>query len=246
MTTREIIKRLPYELAARLSAAPGFDVTPIVVADEGNVLATISQRQAALQAKGGKLGVTIVVCQMLIEDEHPNLQFGPMVFKPSFQVIEQRELNLGKNGTCISCREWCRMIVDVFKNVPFPGFVSGLEADKELLTGVEVPERMANTIAYQVNFRCMEISLESRGQVQQPQFADVANAVSITCPTAGADIWYTTDDSYPVPKSIVPTSTAQQYRDPVAVPQGGFILRAVAYGPPLVASICARGQVTPV
>src|SRR5712672_1965290 len=94
LTVQDIIDRLPFELMNRIESDDYFSDVPVVVAEEGNVRLMVDAKQAAISTKlGTKRGVAVIVLQMVADDEHTNLQFGPMTLRPAIQVIENVELN---------------------------------------------------------------------------------------------------------------------------------------------------------
>lgn len=247
MRTQEIIDRLPYELASRLASDPYFADIPIVVADEGNVQATIAKKQAAITAKGGKWGIAVVVLQIEADDESSEVTFGPMRLRPAFQVVEQREQNMSVTGTGKRCRQVSRHIVTAIKSMSLCGLTTGFVCDKPAIEAVPLDKDLAaNFIAGQVNFVTYEQSDEVLAQVSAPTLAVVGGAVQIASATDGAAIWFTTDGSYPRP--VVPgdeeKNSSQLYAGPIAIPAGGFTVRACAYIEGMVASAIPIAEIT--
>lgn len=235
ITTLDIIDRLPFELQARLEADPFFVDVPVVVEEHGNLELEMERQQAVIKSKGGKRGVAVIVLQVVAEDDFPNLQFGPMTLRPAFQVLENVELNRGASGTGKSARKVARQIRDVIKCAGLVGLVKDMRADKPCIEPVPLPKELSGRAqSYQVNFRCLETGLQGPSQVQTPVITAGGSSFSITCPTAGAAIYYTTDDSYPRP------GNGTLYSAPVAVAAGGVTVRACAYASGCVASWVSR------
>jgi hypothetical protein len=232
----DVIERLPYELAARLEADAFFADIPVVVADEGNVKATLEKKQAVITSKGGKVGAAVIVLQVIGDDEFTNVAFGPLRLRPAFQVVENRELNLGPNGTGKSARKIARRVVTVIKPLRLSGMTTDFECDKPCIEPVSLKDDVAkNLVAYQVNFACAEADTEGLEQASMPRFEVVGNQLVMTCATEGATIWFTTDDSYPAPQ----TDGADDYTSPIDLTEG-MIVRACAYQDGKVASQVAR------
>lgn len=229
----DIIDRLPYELQARLEEDDFFSDVPVVVAEEGNVEAEMKRRQAVVTAKCGKRGVAVIVLQVVADDDFPNLAFGPMTLYPSIQVIENLELNRDANGTKKSARKIARRIRDVIKCMGLVGMVKNMQADKPAIEPVNLGEELGKLVrAYQVNFKCLEVSTQDLSFVAIPQFVSMGPAAqfAITCATPQAAIYYTLDDSFPRP------SNGQAYAAAIDVPAGGLTVRACAYKAGMVAS----------
>lgn len=246
----DVIDRLPVDLAARLRADDYFADIPVVIWEEGNIAQVAEARQGVLTTKpGGKRGIAVIVLQVVGDDEQRNIQFGPMTLRPAFQVVELVELNRDPNGTGKSARKVARRIRDVMKNTGIVGLVTDFKPDKPCIAPINLGKDFGTQVkAYQVNFSCLEKFDENLQQVAIPIFTSLAPAqlaVQITCATPGADIWYTTDDSYPVPTTADTLSTAKQYRgDPVQVAVGDTVLRAVAYVSGMIASWPQRATIT--
>ena len=242
--TLDVIDRLPFELQARLEADEFFDDIPVVVAEEGDVAMMIAKKQAVVTEKSGRVGVAVIVLQILADDDYPEVGLGPMTLRPAFQVVENVELNKGANGTQKSARRVARRIRDVIKTLSLGGIVTEFKPDKPAIEPVELAAELGKTVrAYQVNFVTYESDDEPAGQVDPPQFAAVDGPtpqVEITCATAGAAIWYSLDGSYPAPGR----PGASLYTAPLDIPEAGLTVRAACYQAGLIASQVLRRAVT--
>lgn len=251
MKPEEIIERLPFELAARLETNPFFADIPVVVAEKGNVVLEYQRKQGHITAKSGKRGICVVVLQVVADDYSNNLQFGPMTIKPAFQVVENVEMNNDDSGTKKSARKVSRKIRDVIKNFNIMGMVQDMKAGKPCIEPVDLKDMGDAVIGNQVNFECLEVSTESQTQVQMPAFSTQGDSPEtaeflLTCPTAGAQIWFTTDGSFPYNggADTFPGSTSQLYTGPVSIPADGVNVRACAYLDEAIASGINQATIT--
>ena len=250
VTFDQILDRLPYELAARLASDPFFCDIPIVVADKGNVAREYEQKQAVIQEKSGKRGAAVFVLQLLGDDIYKGLPGGPLKLKPSIQVIENRELNEDESGTHKSVRKICRHIIKNLKVLNIEGVVQGLTCDDPAFEPVPLGEEFGDeTLSYRVNFTCQEFSGEQISYCAVPTCSQVPSTLTVALATAtpGAQIWYTTDDTFPYPgdDQAFPGSTAQQYTAPIAAQLNTpIIIRACTYLAGSVASSIVRWTVT--
>jgi hypothetical protein len=234
MNAYDIIDRLPYEMAARLQSDPFFADIPVVVMEAGNVNLEMKRRAALTEEKSGKRGAAVVVLQLVADDMNPHLQLGPMKYYPAFQVLENVELNNDDAGTKKSHRKIARRIRDLFKTTGFVGLVEDLRPAKPCIEPVDMSEIGELIRASQVNFECLEIPLQSITVVQPPVCTVVNNTqIELTCPTAGAEIWFTLDESFPYPgdKTVYDGSTSQRYAAPINITPPGITLRACGYLP---------------
>jgi hypothetical protein len=243
----DVIDLLPGELAARLECDPFFSDIPVVVAEKGNIAAETARKQAVITARNGKRGVAVIVLQMVADDDEPEIDFGSMLLKPAFQVVENVELNNDSSGTGKSARKVARRIRDVVKCLRLVGLTTDFNAGRNCIEPVSLSADLgANVVAYQVNFTTYEADAESISQVSTPQFAEDAGsspAVDLLCATVGAQVWYTLDDTFPAPPDSVQGSTAQLYSSPIPIPPQGFTIRAAAYLSGFVASQVNRAAV---
>lgn len=227
--TIDIIDRLPFELQARLESDKWFGDIPVVVMEEGNFESMLAAKQATITEKNGKIGVAVVVVQLTADDDYPELAFGPLTLLPVIQVLENVELNRGPSGTKKSARTVARKIRDLIKPLRLHGLCTEFEPDKPVIRPVPLPEGMAKLIkSYSVHFKTFEADDEQASMVATPAFEEVgdpATQFALSCSTEGAQIWFTTDDSYPAPQR----GTSRLYTGPVDVPAEGLIVRAAAY-----------------
>jgi len=241
-----VIDALPIEIAAALSADAYFADITVVVADFGNVAAEIQRKQAELTAKSvkvgvaAKVGVAVIVLPLVADDEYPDLAQGPLTLRPSIQVIENRELNLGPSGTKKSARQVARRIIEIIKPLALDGFIEGMQCEKNCIIPVPLEGEPKNLIGYQVNFLCYEADFDEQiVACAKPQFVNAANQVTFTCATAGALVYYTLDDSFPWSGNPSASSSSA----PIAVPVQGLVIRAAAYAPGLLGSGVSRAIV---
>lgn len=243
----DTIDALPNEMAAAIACDPWFADIPIVVAEKGNVTRTIAERQSAITEKGGKRGVAVIILQIIGEDEYPNVNFGPMALRVAFQIVENVELNNDPAGTGKSARKVARKLRDVIKPLRLMGLTTDFIPDKPNIEPVTLAEELGkNIVAYQVNFVTYENDDEEISQCATPLFADAGTGtpqIAITSETEGAQVWFTTDDSFPTPTSANPNSTAQLYGVPVDIPETGAYFRAIAIKDGMVASQVNRAWI---
>lgn len=234
MTSDQIIDQLPYVFQSRLQADSYFANIPVIVADEGNIKLQVQRRTAAMTSKGGKRGVAVIVLQLLADDSFASLPLGPMTLSPSFQVVEQVEINRGANGTGVSARQVARRIRDVIKGFVRVGMFVGMRPGSPCIVPVNLKEELGENVrAYQVDFHCLEATSVVPTQVAMPAFVNLEPApqVGLICATQGAQIYYTLDESYPWSGN----RAAVLYAGPIAVPAtGAIVVTACAYLPGVI------------
>lgn len=235
MQNIDIIDRLPHELKNCLITDKFFCDIPVVVVEDGNLKDEIARAQGVINDASGKRGVAVLVLQVVADDESNSLQFGPMILRPAFQVIENVELNRDENGTKKSARKVARKIRDVIKSQYFIGLVQDMRTAKPCIEPVDLKDLGDAIRSYQANFECREVGLQTITAVQMPAISLGSSPPQfiLSSGTAGAAIWFTLDDSFPFngTADVYPDSTAQLFvsGSPVNIPAGGCWLRARAY-----------------
>ena len=235
----DVIDRLPAELAARLEADDYFTDIPVIIADDGDVKAEFDRRTAALASKTGKRGLAVIVLGMEADDDIPNLALGPMRLLPSFQVIELVSLN----NTGKTCLQVARRIRDLVKSLQLQGLTTEFVPENPCIRSLNLSAQLGDTaVAKQVNFATYEADGEELLVCATPAFAAVAGddpQFSLTSATSGADIWYSTDDSFPAPGR----AGSALYTGPVTI-LDTVTVRAAAYKTGCIASQVNRATLT--
>lgn len=232
MKVTDIIDKLPGELGARLESDPFFCDIPVVLAVKGNIAQEFQRKQAVITEKSDKRGVAVIVLQIVAEDIFEGLPAGPMKLKPAFQVVENVELNNDDAGTGKSARKVARHIIKNMKLAGFRGIIQGLKCARPAIEPVDLKDLGESIVGEQVNFECQEFSDEQFLYCQPPVISQVDGQpqVILATATAGAAIWFTTDDSFPYPGDAgkFPGSTSQLYIGPITIDPGNFVIRACA------------------
>lgn len=224
----DIIDQLPWELAAALEGDDYFDDIPVIVAEEGSVAQQLARKQAVINSKGGHRGAGVIVLPTLADDLKPNVRFGPMTLYPTFQCIENLELNRDSNGTGKPVRKIGRRIRDVIKQYQIQGLIANLAPETPCITPIDLTRELGDLVkSCLVRFTCLECPSDSMAFVAMPSGAVAAGQVTLSCPTAGAAIWFTTDGKAPLPPAKRADSTAQLYAGAFA--SAGEIVRARAF-----------------
>jgi hypothetical protein len=236
----EFLDDMQQELVALLKSDAVLGVLPILDERKGDIIKEVAENQGVLNKVGGKIGACVVLLAAMADDEAVAVAGGMLNTMWTFRVLENPLLNDGPNGFQIRALKICRRIVRVVKLYAAQGLCTALIPDKKTI--VPVQDELA-PIAYEVRFHCAEQAQGKNLKVAQPAIAPAAGAapqaVTITCGTAGAAIYYTLDGSHPHAGNAL----AVLYAGPVNVVAAGT-LRARAFKDGYVGSNASAADFT--
>lgn len=146
---------------------------------------------------------------------------GPQgAFELTVLVAEMPTLNTNATtGTLQSAEEVAMTILEIGHRF----FVRDTAEFVAAKQAMEPAEFEAGHVAYRVRFAFLHAPTPA-ARVAVPEIAETAGLVTLTCSTAEADMFYTTDDTFP--GSSNPTAT--RYAGPFQV-DSGTVLRVAAY-----------------
>ncbi len=170
--------------------------------------------------RNGRSGVGVVIELPEFDVQNPNLP-GPEAFLLlSFLVLEEPNINFTPTlGTLISAEQVAQLLLEIFHDYQVEGFGTLFAAPKAIASVEDYP----GIVGYRVTFRA-RVPRAQTARVATPVLVEAAGSVTITCATADAQIYFTTDGSFPG----VGNSAAQLYSAAFAV-TAGDVLRAAAY-----------------
>lgn len=206
-------------------------------------IAVLSERTADLEheiaiglgidtGSNGKAGAMIVVQQPVAGDEMPNVMFGALNLDFSILVLEEPRINQDPvMGTGKAALEIARRVARIIKHYR-PGMLGRIfRSGSPFIAPAQAMVQDAGgnwhaPVAYAVNVSTAEaddvaytkvspVSISAAGSV-------VPQTVTLTTTAVGAEIYYTTDGSYPS------AANGTLYSAPVSV-TGACTLRAAAY-----------------
>lgn len=212
------------DLAARLTADPYFsDITvetlrPRANAGFAEIQSRIDQALSGLKAKAGKVGAAVHVLMPFADVESP-VAPGPMMNVDLVARVQEFPLhNMGARGTGKSCEEIALKVTQLFHH-----FNSGrgyvFFCAREFWTPSAVAAPLV-TIDVRVTHKG---GIVAAAKVARPTISSASLAVpqevTLATATAGASIYYTTDDSYPSSAN----DAAVLYSAPFTVTEAGTL-----------------------
>lgn len=173
-----------------------------------------------LSPRNGRSGLGVVMELPEFDVQHPNLP-GPEAFLLlSFLVLEEPNLNFTPTlGTLISAEQAAQTLLEIFHDFQVEGFGTLFAAPKAIASVEDYP----GIVGYRVTFRA-RVPRDQAARVATPVLSEAAGSLTMTCATAGAQIYFTTDGSFPGAGN----SAAQLYSAALTV-TAGDVIRAAAY-----------------
>ncbi len=169
----------------------------------------------------GRSGCGILVEMPSFKVLHPNLGGPPGFLVASAVVVEEPNLNMTpETGTLLSAEEVSKFILDSTHQWVV-GSVGILTAERN---AIEPTEEFDGLVAYRVNLS-MQAPQCKRKRVAGTDITLMGQNVTLTSITDGADIYFTTDGSFPGPSN----AAAIKYSEPFDF--AGRILLTAAYKP---------------
>lgn len=227
------LEQLQSDAFERMTAAAYFaDIGIYLLRPRSNLSAAqiVEKIEAALNGvakKGGKAGLAATVLMPLADAPEPNTPGPRLSLRMTVRVQENVLVNMGSAGTLKSCESAGIEVLRLLHRFNPYGVAGVLTADRDaLVPNAEFPGK----VTYDVNFRAL-LDLSQDAKVARPEITGTTAAVTITCATSGASIYYSTDDS--LPRSGGAGSTA--YTVPFSVTAGKRV-RAAAYKTSMQAS----------
>ncbi|HUS37372.1 MAG TPA: chitobiase/beta-hexosaminidase C-terminal domain-containing protein [Verrucomicrobiae bacterium] len=234
-----------HDLQAELVALPKSDEKlgqlPVIYERNGDIGQDVDKALGLLTGgTPGKLGACIILLQLQGGNSAKAARGGQMKAQPVYRVLEEPLLNDGANGFGIPALEICKRLIAVVALYYAEGLATALTTLDATLVPV-VDEKAS--VAYEVQFECTEARTARYEVVAMPTLSVKTGAapqvITITCATAGADIYYTLDNSHPWEGN----PSAVLYSAPVNVAAAGQ-LRARAFKDGMLGSGTASGNYT--
>lgn len=205
---------------------------PVLKRDTGDIQADIADSLNTLNARSGKAGACIIILQPLADPGEGEVAGGLLRVDFTFLVLEEPITNRAGGGTALHALTIARRLVGILHLYHPRGIIGVLSMQKPAI----VPTETGAPVSFEVRFEAQEEyfgeTLKVATPVLNPRSGAVPQAVTITCATAGAAIYYTLDGSHPYqgnPEAELYTGA------PVNVAVAGT-LRAGAFKTGLIAS----------
>jgi hypothetical protein len=199
----------------------------------------VNKALSGLQSRNGKSGATIEVLMPTLRTALPDTAGPVCVLEQKFIVKEQPTVNLGANGTGLTCEQIAVNLAQTFQlfflGGPMQGFYAAPSFYKYVEAGRDKP-----FVAIQVELNATFV-LTPLQRTAAPAAAAAAQTVTLTDeqPGGGSAIYYTTDGSFPGSGN----PNAMEYTTPFTVASGTTV-RTAAYNGALQGSMVDTFVVT--
>jgi hypothetical protein len=219
----DLLDRIEADIYGILSAAPDLALAKILRADAGLTEADVAQALVTLTGEE-KNGLGIVILPAEVVSAEKNLPGLPLRIMASIQVIEAVLINRGATGTGIKSSAAALGVFAALHQQRIGN--RALYGDGNPVEAVPARE---GYVSHMVTLYSENNADNGAGRVRDLEFSLDGNGdLLITTATAGADIYFTTDGSFPGPSNGAATLCA----GPLAIADG-MTIRACAFLSPL-------------
>lgn len=194
-----ILETMQSDIAGILRAVPGLADAQLISVNEGNVEADVAQKLAPLS--GEKRGLAVIVHLPELTGAEEN-QPGPVMDAlMEIQVIESVLINRSEGGTGIRCTTACLRILAALHHTRIGN--TALYAKRNPMK--PLPGKRG-IITYALSLYAEQIGPGITARTGDVEFAANAEGrLELSSSTVRAEIYYTTDDSFPGPANPAAT-----------------------------------------
>lgn len=198
-------------------------VRPRTAKEAATIQSDLDKTLAGLMpAPSGKKGMSVIIQMPELGGVEGNVRAVTGQLRIALRVIEHVFINMGNEGTGKSAESWALVIANRLHQQVFAP-LAPLVGEPSMIT--PVPERvLAGKVEYNVELSCT-FPGERINKVQAVSLAKDGREITLTCPTTGAQIWWTDDGGFPGPGN----ADARMYDGPFLLPTGEHELRFAAY-----------------
>lgn len=220
--TPKFLKLIQEDCFARLQIAQDFSTVGLILARKAVVAEEVVRKQGVLAGRGGKVGTCVIVEMPKVRVDSPNVPGPSTEPNMSFLVYEQPEINAGSTGSGISAEQLAIDCLQLFHQfIPY-GITQVLIPETEAI----LPDyTFKNLVGYRVGFTT-RVALKHRPKVGLPTISPKSGAapleLTLVCPTSGASIFYSLDNSYPSSAGVA-GGTSFLYSAPFTLAEAGTV-----------------------
>jgi hypothetical protein len=216
----DLLETLQADVLAILQATPALADAVILSDNEGDIEAKVVRALAPLKSSaGGKNGLACVVLLPEITQSEANLPGPPVTVEIQIQTLENVLINRrAEGGTGLRSSQAALIVLNALHLHSLGG--QSLYSDKDPITPVKVK---AGHVSHAVLLKLRANGLQGPGKAAAVSVQMSEDTITLACATSGADIYSSTDGSYP------DSTNGTLYTAPFAAPDVGTVVRAAAY-----------------
>jgi hypothetical protein len=226
MTAAEVLEQLQADIAAVLMDTSALADAQVLIDNAGDIEAQVDKALGPLSAgPTGKPGLVLIVLLPEVSATEPNLPGPPMQATCEVQVIERPLLNRTETGTNLRSSAAAVLALNALHHYT---------VGNRMLVPGETPIRpfrsATGTVSHILTLGCRLAGLAEPTRPGNCNAAWLENdTLRLACASGAADIWYTTDGSYPSPGN----AEAALYTGPIAGLEVGDRVRCAGWLPDL-------------
>lgn len=231
-----ILETLQSDVANYLNQDPYFSTIEIVAPRTERAAGVIDAALAGARKKNGKTGACVQVLMPMCDVDKPSAPGPAMEIAIIVRVQEYPVINMGDLGTLKSAEDIALWAANQLHHFHPVGITGPLFPAPDFITPNPA---FLPRVTLDIKFRAL-VQMARRKKVAtpiiSPDSGNVGTLVTITCATANATIYYTTDGTFPAP------GNGTEYTAPFEAVTAE--IRAAAYRPGYQSSDVAYGHYT--
>ena len=226
-----IITDLQEDLANRLRGDDFLYYVPVVTERTHAIQSVVDSHLAGIAAQNGKSGLACIVTQPVANVNAPNAPGANMDVIFVVKILENVVVNMAATGTTIAALTLARRVARVLHHYIPKGLGNPVVCESPSIIGVGDEQ---GRVCYEVHFKTSEADGTVYTKVAMPTISPADSGggypltITLACATAGASIYYTTDDTLPRPAVGALAGNGTLYTAPFALASAAPV-RACAY-----------------
>jgi Fn3 associated len=230
MRKNKFLLTLQQEIGFRLQSDPTLAPVPVLIRRKGVTQSDVENALGVANTVTGLRGAVIIVMMPAVDNPETDSP-GPQIDALNcVRVVEKPALNEGVGGIGISAEEISVQVLCCLHFWQLDILTATVRSDKRPIVPAALKDPTA--IGYDVFTRARMVL--GGATVVTPKITITEGLAQLTCNTAGASIYFTTDGSYPIPAQ----GTTALYSVPFAA--SSVLIRGGAYKGEMIPSSIAH------